>query len=76
MQPPDGGAVAELELELFLEITVEFDGRPMPLADRGGIFQHRHEQVAHARQFDLALPARSGLGDQRVNAAAIEHLDP
>ena len=76
VQPADGGAVAELHLELFLEIAVEFDGGPMALADRGRIFQHRHEQIAHALQFDFAFPAWAGLGDQGINATAIEHLDP
>lgn len=48
----------------------------MPLTNRGGIFQYRHEQIAHAFQFDFAPPARSGLGDQGVDAATIEHLNP
>ena len=76
VQPPDGGAVAKLQLQLFLEKTVEFDRRPMALADCGRIFQHRHEPIAHAFQFDFAPPAGAGLGNQGVDAATIEQLNP
>jgi hypothetical protein len=76
VQPADGGTVTELQLQLLLEIAVEFDGRPMALAYGRRIFQHGLEQIAHALQFDFAAASRSGLGDQGINAAAIEQLNP
>ena len=45
-------------------------------AGLGGIFQHRHEPVAHALEFDFARPPWSGPGGERIEAAAIELLDP
>jgi hypothetical protein len=76
MQPAHRGAVAQLDLELFLEIPVELDAGPMDLAGPRGIVQHRHQQIAHALQFDFAAAAGPGLGDQRVDAAAIEQFNP
>ena len=67
---------AELQFELFLEIAVEFDGGPVALTNIGRIFQHRHMQIPHTLQFDFAPSAGSGLGDQGVDAAAVEQLDP
>ena len=43
MEPAHRGAVAQLDLELFLEISVELDPGPMDLAGLRGILQHRHE---------------------------------
>ena len=57
-------------------ITMEFDGGPVPLANGRRIIQHGQEQIAHALQFDFAPPPKSGLGDQRVEAAAIVKFDP
>jgi hypothetical protein len=45
-------------------------------AGGGRIFQHRHEQIAHARQLDFARPPRLGPGDERIDAAAVVTLDP
>ena len=48
----------------------------MDLAGAGRVFQHRHQQIAHSLQPDLARSTGPRAGDQRVDAAAIEHLDP
>src|SRR5579871_4713362 len=76
VQPAHRGAVAQFELELLLEITVELDAGPMHLAGLGGVFQHRHEQIADTLQFDFASPARSRLGDESIDAAPVKQLDP
>jgi len=76
VQPAQRGAVAQLYLELCFEIAVEFDAGPMNLVGLGGIFQDRQEQIAHALKFDFARAAGSGLGDQRIDAAAVEPLNP
>jgi len=62
-QLAQGRAVTQFDLQLGFEIAVELDAGPMALAGLGGVFQHRHEQIAHAFQFDFTLATRSRLGD-------------
>ena len=57
-------------------MAVELDARPVDLARSGGIFQHGHQKIAHAHALHLARAAWSGPGDERVDAAAVEELDP
>jgi hypothetical protein len=76
VQPTNGRAVAEFHLQLLLEIAVEFDAGPMHLADLRRIFQDRHEQIAHSLKFDFARATGFRTRDQRINATAIEQLDP
>ena len=76
MEPAQRGAVAQFDFKMFFEITVKLDASPMNLASLAGIFQHGHKQIAHPLQLDFAGAARPGLGDERVDAAAVEHLNP
>ena len=76
MPPAHGGAVARVDGELFLEEAVELDARPVDRAGGRGIFQHGHEQIAHALQLHLARASGPGLGEERVEAAGVEELDP
>ena len=48
----------------------------MHLAGLRGIFQDRHEQIAHSLQFNFARTAGFGSRDQGINATAIEQLNP
>ena len=76
MPPAHGGAVAQVDGELFLEEAVELDARPVDRAGGRGIFQHGQEQIAHALQLHLARASGPGLGEERVEAAGVEELDP
>ena len=76
MQPAHGGAVAQFERELFLQVAVNLDPGPMDLTGRGGIFQNGQEQIAHALQFDFARAAGPHARDERINAAPVELFDP
>ena len=48
----------------------------MALTNSGRIFQHGHKQIPHTLEFDFAPSAGPGPGDQGVDAAAVEQLDP
>jgi hypothetical protein len=55
---------------------MDFDACPVDLAGGGGVFQHWHEQIAHAFELHLARATGAGLGHQGVNPAAVEEFDP
>ena len=76
MQPAHGGAVAQLDLELFFQVSMEFHTGPMHLAGLSGIFQDRDQQIAHSFEFYFAWPARLRPRDQGIDPAAIEQFDP
>ena len=48
----------------------------MQLARFGRVLQHRDQQVAQALPADFGWPARAGFAGQRVDAAAVKHLNP
>lgn len=76
VQPAHGGAAAHIHAELFLEVAVDFDTRPVDDASLGGILQHGHEQIAHTFEPHLARTTAGAARHQRVNPAAIEQFDP
>ena len=76
VETADDGAISQLHLKLFAEPTMDFDSSPVTFGCQRGVFKHWDQQVFQALQFYFASATCGSFGDQRINAPAIEHLDP
>ena len=76
VQPADRGAITQVHAELFLEVAMHFDPSPVDHPSLRRIFQHGHEQIAHALQLHLARTMTGWLRAERINPTPIEQFNP
>lgn len=75
VQIADGGAITQLQSQLFLELAVNFTPVQCSWAALAGS-SSTHEQIAQPLQLGLAQTSRVRFGRQSVNAPFVEHQDP
>jgi len=76
VQTADGGTIAQIHTELFLQVAMHLDAGPVNHSGLGGILRHRHQQITRALQLHFARTMAGLAGAQRVNPAPIEQFNP